>query len=237
MKSAQSAVKVALREPHHRTPQPKASSHVDEITSPKPRQARAIQTRAKLIDAGRTAFARFGVEGANLTEDVLKPAGVSVGSFYHQFADKTELLLEVIADGIDARHALIIDEGLSAKHHSLDHMIRAGAERFFQSLDTDRYAWRVQIAEQNNADPRVHALVLEGRRRWVERIANALQQWSDADEATLEGAATLIMSLATGTANVYLGLPETERATARPAMLANFTTFSIGGITASLGAI
>ncbi len=206
------------------------------VATEKPRQARAMQTRARLIDAGRSAFAQFGVDGVNLTEDILKPAGVSVGSFYHQFADKTELLLEIIADGIAARQALIIDDGLSADHRSLAQMLKVGAEHFFTSLDTDRYAWRIQIAEQNNADPRIHALILEGRRRWVERIADALRQWSDADadDATLRAAATSIVSLATGTANVYLGLPEKERSAARAELLKGFTQFAIGGTTASL---
>src|SRR5713226_5603547 len=54
------------------------------------------QTRTRLLEVGRPAFARKGYAGTNLKEDILLPAGVSVGSFYHQFRDKTDLFLEIL---------------------------------------------------------------------------------------------------------------------------------------------
>ncbi len=51
--------------------------------------------------------------------------------------DKTELLLAIISDGVDARQGLVVDEGLSAEHPSLDSMISAGCQRFFESFDND----------------------------------------------------------------------------------------------------
>ena len=67
-----------------------------------PRQARSAETRRKLLDAGFEAFAAKGHDGVNLVEDVLEPAGISIGSFYHQFADKTELLPRDTRRGRDA---------------------------------------------------------------------------------------------------------------------------------------
>lgn len=195
-----------------------------------PRQARALRTREKLIEAGRDAFGRFGVEGVNLADDILRPAGVSVGSFYHQFADKTELLLAVIGDGVDARHRLVLDDGPATADATIDEIVAEGFTRFFASLDNDRYAWRIQLTEQNNPDPRVHALVLQGRRRWVEGIAAALRRRTDARDDDVVGAATMLMGLATGTANVYLGLPDDERDAARAAMLDAVTRFAIAGL-------
>ena len=199
-------------------------------TKEPPRQARALRTRQKLIDAGIEAFGAFGVEGTNLADDILRPAGVSVGSFYHQFADKTELLLAIIASGIDARLGLIVRSGLAGDHPSLDAMVEDGFRRLFESLDAERHAWRIQVREQNNPDPRVHALVLAGRERWVTLIGDALRRWSAADEHELRTAATLLMTLATGTANVYLGLPDDVRDGSRPAMLASTTRFALAGL-------
>ena len=199
-------------------------------TKDPPRQARALRTRQKLIDAGIEAFGALGVERTNL-DDILRPAGVSVGSFYHQFADKTELLLAIIASGIDARLGLIVDAGLAGDHPSLDAMIEDGFRRLFESLDAERHAWRIQMREQNNPDPRVHALVLAGRERWVTLIADALRRWTDASEHELHTAATLLMTLATGTANVYLGIPDDDtRQRSRAAMLESTTRFSVAGL-------
>lgn len=201
-----------------------------------PRQARALRTRQKLIDAGIEAFGALGVEGTNLIDDILRPAGVSVGSFYHQFADKSELLLAIIASGIDARLGLMADGVLVGDHKSLEAMIEAGFGRLFESLDAKRYAWRIQVRELNNPDPRVRALVLAGRQRWIILIAVALRRWSDAEEHDLQTAATLLMTLATGTANVYLGTPDDTRQASRAALLESTTRFALAGVRAILQA-
>ena len=64
-------------------------------------------TRRKILDAGTRAFADKGLDGTNLVRDVLEPAGVSVGSFYHQFADKTELLIVLLDEALVLARASI----------------------------------------------------------------------------------------------------------------------------------
>ena len=46
-----------------------------------PVQARGIQTRAKIMDAGEKLFIRNGFHNI-LADDIARAAGVSVGSFY-----------------------------------------------------------------------------------------------------------------------------------------------------------
>ncbi len=59
------------------------------------RQAqRSASTRAKLIKAGRTLFARRGYAGVG-TEEIVRRAGVTRGALYHQFRSKDELFLAV----------------------------------------------------------------------------------------------------------------------------------------------
>src|SRR4051812_26345247 len=75
-----------------------AATRTDAGTAGATRAGSRAQTRARLLAVGRRVFARKGHAGTNLKEDVLVPARVSVGSFYHQFRDKTDLLLAILED-------------------------------------------------------------------------------------------------------------------------------------------
>jgi AcrR family transcriptional regulator len=56
--------------------------------------ARSASTRAKLIKAARTLFARNGYAGV-ATEEIVRRAGVTRGALYHQFQTKEDLFLAV----------------------------------------------------------------------------------------------------------------------------------------------
>jgi AcrR family transcriptional regulator len=77
------------------------------LNTPKPRkrltreESRA-QTRAALIDVGRTHFLRYGLGGA-VAEKIAEDAGYSRGALYANFDGKEELFLAVIREE-QARH-------------------------------------------------------------------------------------------------------------------------------------
>ncbi len=78
----------------------------------KPRAEMIEETRAKLIDAARRAFADNGYAGASMDE-LTASAGLTRGALYHHFGDKKGLLPELawIADagvaGVDFHRRLI----------------------------------------------------------------------------------------------------------------------------------
>ena len=62
------------------------------------------ETRAKLIDAARTAFAASGYAAASM-DDLTAAAGLTRGALYHNFGDKKGLL-QAVVDQIDKEMAI-----------------------------------------------------------------------------------------------------------------------------------
>lgn len=65
-----------------------------------PKQARAVHTRKRIIDAGLRVFSQKGIHDTN-TGEIAKRAKVSVGTFYLYFKNKRTLLLEILDDFLD----------------------------------------------------------------------------------------------------------------------------------------
>ncbi len=196
-----------------------------------PRQARALQTRQRLLASGRLAFARLGHDGVNLARDILEPADVSVGSFYHQFEDKTDLLLAVLRDAADDRRVAVLGLGADAEGMGPEEGISAGFVRFFDSLDTEEHAWLVQlrVRVRADADGRVYGIIRNGRERWVSELTDLLGQWSKADQDTRRNVAIDLLAFATGLATYYLDLPPDVRAKQRPELLKSAQSFATHG--------
>lgn len=55
------------------------------------RSKRGVETEQKFLDAANEVFWANGYAGSKISQ-IVKAEGLSVGSFYHLFADKTELL-------------------------------------------------------------------------------------------------------------------------------------------------
>ncbi|WP_188112526.1 TetR/AcrR family transcriptional regulator [Rhizobium tropici] len=66
----------------------------------KPRTEMIVETRAKLLAAGRKAFGSVGYADASM-DDFTAAAGLTRGALYHHFGDKKGLLQAVISE-IDA---------------------------------------------------------------------------------------------------------------------------------------
>ncbi|MEZ5167484.1 MAG: TetR/AcrR family transcriptional regulator [Acidimicrobiales bacterium] len=197
-----------------------------------PQQDRAVETRSRLLDHGLRAFAAKGHDGVSLARDVLDPAGVSVGSFYHQFSDKTELLLAILDDLGWARRRDVALSTVSAQ--SLDEAVAWGLGAFFDDMDADPDAWRVRVVVQGSNDERVARAVADLQAHWVEANVGMLGPWCDDDQATLEFA-QLLAAFGLGVAAHYVGLDAAGRRRDRSRIESAARRFVIGGVRA-LGA-
>jgi AcrR family transcriptional regulator len=97
---------------------------------------RRAATRAKLIDAARTTFARRGVEATRINE-ITEEADVGFGSFYNYFESKEAIVAAVVeeaatqaAEAIDAATKDIDDpaEVVAIAHRSLVELARDDPE-------------------------------------------------------------------------------------------------------------
>ena len=68
------------------------------------RSARREATRQRILDAARVVFAEKGVFGASI-EDICEQAGFTRGAVYSNFADKDDILREVI----EREHQALLD--------------------------------------------------------------------------------------------------------------------------------
>lgn len=206
-----------------------------------PQQQRARDTREALLAAGRQAFATKGHDGTNLTTDILEPAGVSAGSFYHQFSDKTELLLAVIGAAEGRRRQVVFPFGVhgdGGPPPTLAEAIGQTMERFLQSLDDTGHDWRIQVRERANPNPRVFAKIQEGRDSWAALVHELLSPYAAPDGDT--GQATfLFITFCVGLIATYLDMAEADRVARRADVLATssrFLTHGVGQILAPSGA-
>lgn len=65
-----------------------------------PRQRRALETRARILDAARAVFAEHGY-AAGTTNRIAEQAAISVGSLYQYFPNKDAILVELVQVHID----------------------------------------------------------------------------------------------------------------------------------------
>jgi AcrR family transcriptional regulator len=195
-----------------------------------PQQARAWDTRARLLAAAREAFGARGHNQVNLTEHILKPAGVSVGSFYLQFHDKTDLLIAVIDEAAEQRFARVISAPDGEAELSLEAAMSAVVRGFFASLDSDDDLWHIQLRERANPDPKIKERILAGRRRWTQQLARVIRQSTKASSDASERGAAMLVSFATGLAATYLDLSLRERKRRRAAMIDDATNFALSGL-------
>jgi AcrR family transcriptional regulator len=99
------------------------------------RTAKQAQTRARLIEAAASVFARRGFQAATI-EEIAEEAGYSHGAVYSNFAGKEDLFLAVFEQYMSQR----VEELSRAAEigGSLAERARAGADQWMQRFAGDR---------------------------------------------------------------------------------------------------
>lgn len=169
----------------------------------------------------------------NLVEDVLEPAGISIGSFYHQFADKTELLREILAEAAARRRAFIVGLGEFDLADGFDAIVRAIFDRLYDSLEGDTAAWQLQRVTRVTGVEGVREMGSH-REQWEAQVAAVLGRWFDAPPARVRRAADLLVSMARGVVSDFLDTPPARRPARRETVEA-MTQFALAGTRALLG--
>src|SRR5579859_7765635 len=93
------------------------------VMAKKPRRS-AAESRAKLIQAAREEFRRFGFSGAT-TAAIARSAGTSEAHLFRHFPNKAELFRESVFQALDehftafsARHAAEMEKGTNVRQQA-----------------------------------------------------------------------------------------------------------------------
>ena len=118
-----------------------------------PRQQRAHETRARILDAARRVFAEHGY-AAGTTNRIAEAAGLSIGSLYQYFPNKDAILVELVDQHIDAGTDAVLAALGTAGDRSPDptgvplhRLIATAVEAMVALHGTDRGLHRVLFEE------------------------------------------------------------------------------------------
>lgn len=175
-------------------------------------QQRGENTRARILDAAAAGFAEQGYDGTSVAE-ICGRAGVSKGAFYHHFASKQDLFLELLGRWLDVLdHQLeemrseeaAIPQQLLTMTEMIQHVFRAAEDQlpvfleFWARATHDPAIWEATIAPYRRCRRTLAEMIETG-------VAEGTLRPVDADTT-----ARVVVSLAIGV--VVQGLLDTEGA-------------------------
>ncbi|HEX6715272.1 MAG TPA: TetR/AcrR family transcriptional regulator [Thermoleophilaceae bacterium] len=115
------------------------SEQVD--TAPDRHARRREQTRARLVQAARTLFARQGLENTRINE-ITDEADVGFGSFYNHFESKAAIVESVLMETVAARGGTV--DAVTAQLDDPAEVIAAAHRHFVRLARRDpEWAWLV----------------------------------------------------------------------------------------------
>ena len=155
-----------------------------------PVQARAWETRTRILDAAVTCLAEVGYAGATTTA-ILERAGVSRGSLLHQFPSKDELLVAAVGHLAEARTSELIAEpprcdrraGSAAERGDQDGSIDVAVETLWASLHGPLFTATVELWVAARTRPGLRAVLQSEEHRLGPVIRHGMAAVFGADRA------------------------------------------------------
>ena len=192
-----------------------------------PKQARAIRTRERILDQAEQAFAEKGFESASLTSDILEPAGISVGSFYHQFPDKRAVLYALLDEREQWQYAA--DQRTpAAEPRSFAEAVRDELIEFLDDIDDHPATWWIRFRELNSADVEIRTLIEQSWQGWNSSVASMLERWVEDPGVNTAGRVSYAVAGLRGVLRDYLAAEPAARTQLRAEALNDVVAACVG---------
>jgi AcrR family transcriptional regulator len=200
-------------------------------TGSAPSSERAQQTRARLLAAGGAAFGRKGFAAANLKRDILEPAKTSVGSFYHQFKDKGELLQALLESHSESLRARLSEIHHPGPQRSSEQVARESYELLFDLVDQEPDLMRIRMRGEGS-DPEITDFFRRDQENWTRDLTRDYERIVEAYDLDIDPAlaAELIGMLAQGAIRHYLSIALPDRPAARERLLGGLVRLTLHGL-------
>jgi len=196
------------------------------------------RTRERLFSVARQAFADKGLAATNLKTDILRPAGVSVGSFYHQFRDKTELFLAILETHEESFRKLLRAVHTLAQRRPAQEVAWQSFSTVLTMVEEHEDLLRMMARERESHDPRVRAYLRRNDRAWVESLTQDYLRAGlvpSKNRVLATRMAELVLTFTWGAVMRYSSWTPEERQRRRLDWIEDLVAFCLGGMSAILG--
>jgi AcrR family transcriptional regulator len=154
-----------------------------------PRQARSVETRARILESARRVFGRRGY-AAGTTNRIADEAGISVGSLYQYYPNKDSILAALVRDHIEEGTRELLAATAKAGP-DLESLVRSAVTALVEVHAADRKLHSVLFEES----PRPASLRAELARLEETAVGLVAARLSPGDELTARIVVTTIESL------------------------------------------